>query len=70
MMSKKTALDLLAQEIATLKSDKEELATNVTEMQVENSRLKTALWKLSRKHLSSLEIVNTNLSNTEFVKSI
>ena len=49
LMIKKSALDLLAQEIASLKSDKQELAANVTELHVENSRLKTYVTFLSEK---------------------
>ena len=49
LMSKKAFIDLLAQEIATLKSDKEKLVTNMTEMNVENTRLKTYVAFLNEK---------------------
>ena len=49
LMSTNTTLDLLTQDIATLKSEKEKLVTNVTELHVENSRLKTYVTFLSGK---------------------
>ena len=48
-MSQKTAIDLLVKEMVTLKSEKEKLATNVTEVLVENIRMKTYVAFLNEK---------------------